>query len=83
MVEHCLMNAAAWLNRMPTLQQKELLNSLTSLLHDATLMPTNRRLTDRIRLVLNDDETCMSMIAQYKQTNKKPYRYSAKHNTRK
>lgn len=68
MVEHCLMNTSAWLNRMPTLQQKELLNSLTSLLlHDATLMPTNRRLTDRIRLVLNDDEACMSMIVQYKQ----------------
>lgn len=55
-VEHCLMNTPAWLTLpAPTIAGKPLLNSLTTLmLHDATLLPTKRRLTDRIRLFLND-----------------------------
>lgn len=67
-IAHCLMNTTAWLNRAPTLQTKELLNSLTGLLmHDATLMPTNRRLTDRIRLCLLDEEKSRHMIKRYQE----------------
>ena len=67
-IDHCLMNTTAWLNRAPTLQTKELLNSLTGLLmHDATLMPTNRRLTDRIRLCLLDEEKSRHMIKRYQE----------------
>lgn len=57
-IEHCLMDTPAWLQvAAPNHYSKPLLNSLTELLlHDSTLLPVKRRLTDRIRIFLNDSE---------------------------
>ncbi len=57
-IEHCLMSTPAWLSLpVPSLSSKPLLNSLTALLlYDANILPTNNRLTDRVRLFLDKQE---------------------------
>lgn len=66
LIDHCLMNTVAWLNIEPGHDRCEALNSLaTLLLHDATLMPTDRRLTDRIRRVLEEPKECKSIMSVY------------------
>lgn len=66
-MEHCFMTTPAWLSLpAPSLSSKPLLNSLTSLLlYDATLLPSKRRLTDRIRLFLDDGKVGDDAVERY------------------
>lgn len=66
-IEHCLMDTPVWLTRArPNYSPKPLLNSLTDLLlHDATLLPVKRRMTERMRRVIEDAKG-KEAVAQYR-----------------
>ena len=67
-IEHCLMNTPAWLSlAVPSLSSKPLMNSLAALLlHDATLLPTKRRLTERVQFFMKDAKA-NNYVEQYEQ----------------
>ena len=66
-IDHCLMNTPAWLTlAVPSLAPKPLMNSLTALLlHDATIMPTKYRLTDCLRILMDDKGNAETYITAY------------------
>ena len=62
------MNTPAWLSlAVPSLSSKPLMNSLAALLlHDATLLPTKRRLTERVQFFMKDAKA-NNYVEQYEQ----------------
>lgn len=66
-IDHCLMNTPAWLTlAVPSLAPKPLMNSLTALLlHDATITPTKYRLTDCLRILMDDKVNAEAYITAY------------------